>query len=258
MSFPNWFFPKFALGTSHGKFTELKAKRILTTIDQLENRIGERFPESGLRQVCVEFRHLAVESEQLAVRLARPIWPVRLVAGAAVLLLIFVVFTVTQMIFQFQKASATEISLTEFFQGLEAATSELVFLSLAVFFFTGLETRLKRQVALKALHRLRSIAHVVDMHQLTKDPAFLLGNVLENEKETEASPVRSFSTFELSRYLDYCSELLSLMSKIAAFFAQNMDDPVILSAVNDLENLTQGLSGKIWQKIMILDLAVEN
>ena len=53
-------------------------------------------------------------------------------------------------------------------------------------------------------------------------------------------------------------ELLALDAKIAALFAQNMDDPVVLDAVNDLEVLTQGLSAKIWQKIMILDLAEES
>jgi len=60
----------------------------------------------------------------------------------------------------------------------------------------------------------------------------------------------------LTRYLDYCSEMLALVSKIAALFAQNIEDPVVLAAVNDLESLTQGLSGKIWQKIMILDLSL--
>ena len=49
--------------------------------------------------------------------------------------------------------------------------------------------------------------------------------------------------------------MLALIAKISALFAQNIDDPVVLNAVNDLEQLTQGLSGKIWQKIMILDLA---
>jgi hypothetical protein len=29
----------------------------------------------------------------------------------------------------------------------------------------------------------------------------------------------------------------------------------VLAAVNDVESLSQGLSSKIWQKIMILDLA---
>lgn len=61
--------------------------------------------------------------------------------------------------------------------------------------------------------------------------------------------------FELSRYLDYCSELLSLTSKLAALFVQYVPDPVVLDAVNDVETLADGLSQKIWQKILVLDAA---
>jgi hypothetical protein len=59
--------------------------------------------------------------------------------------------------------------------------------------------------------------------------------------------------FELGRYLDYVSELLSLVSKISALYIQRFDDEVVLGAVNELESFTTGLSSKIWQKIMILD-----
>jgi hypothetical protein len=37
-----------------------------------------------------------------------------------------------------------------------------------------------------------------------------------------------------------------------------MEDPVVLNAVNDLEQLAQGLASKVWQKIMILDLSEEH
>ena len=60
-------------------------------------------------------------------------------------------------------------------------------------------------------------------------------------------------SFELGRYLDYCSELLSLSAKGAAVIAQRFDDPPVLAAVNEIEALTSGLSRKIWQKLMILD-----
>jgi hypothetical protein len=43
---------------------------------------------------------------------------------------------------------------------------------------------------------------------------------------------------------------------VAALYAQTFDDPVVLSAVEELETLTTALSGKIWQKIMILDRTV--
>jgi hypothetical protein len=99
------------------------------------------------------------------------------------------------------------------------------------------------------LNKLRSIAHIVDMHQLTKDPDQLLGE----GGTTATSSQRIMTRFALSRYLDYCSELLSLTSKVAALYVQDSQDPVLLDAVNDVETLTTGLSRKIWQKIMIID-----
>ena len=61
------------------------------------------------------------------------------------------------------------------------------------------------------------------------------------------------SKFEVTRYLDYCSEMLSLISKLAALYAQNLPDAVVIDAVNDIEELTTNLSSKIWQKITIID-----
>ena len=65
-------------------------------------------------------------------------------------------------------------------------------------------------------------------------------------------PRRQLTPFELSRYLDYCSEMLSLTGKCAVLYVQGFDDDVALRAVNEIEDLTTGLSRKIWQKLMIL------
>src|SRR5207249_1586436 len=89
------------------------------------------------------------------------------------------------------------------------AIQNVVFLGVAVLFLANAETRIKRHRAHSALHELRSIAHIVDMHQLTKDPdQFLAGS-----GATGSSPRRTMTPFELSRYLDYCTELLSLLGK---------------------------------------------
>ena len=96
---------------------------------------------------------------------------------------------------------------------------------------------------------LRAIAHIVDMHQLTKDP----DKLLHPEGDTVSSPERTLTRDELGRYLDYCSELLSLTSKLAALYAERFNDSVVLQAVDEVEALTTGLSAKIWQKIMVLD-----
>jgi hypothetical protein len=58
---------------------------------------------------------------------------------------------------------------------------------------------------------------------------------------------------ELSRYLDYCSELLSITSKIAALYIQKFSDGVVLEAVSDVETLCAGLGQKIWQKLDIAE-----
>jgi hypothetical protein len=89
------------------------------------------------------------------------------------------------------------------------------------------------------------------MHQLTKDPERLLSA----SKDTPSSPTRTMTASDLGRYLDYCSELLSITSKVAALLVQYFDDAVVLGAVNEIETLTTGLSGKIWQKITVLDRA---
>ena len=44
-----------------------------------------------------------------------------------------------------------------------------------------------------------------------------------------------------------------LTNKLAALYAQHLPDPVIIDAVNDIEDLTTNLCNKIWQKITILD-----
>ena len=125
----------------------------------------------------------------------------------------------------------------------------MIFLGIAVFFLSSLETRIKRRAALRALHQLRSLAHVIDMHQLTKDPEQLL----TADGATASSPERTLNRFQLSRYLDYCTEMLAIISKLAALYVQDMDDPQVLGAVNDIQNLTTGLSSNIWQKIVLID-----
>ena len=125
----------------------------------------------------------------------------------------------------------------------------MIFLGVAVVFLGTIERRVKRRRALAAIHELRSLVHIVDMHQLTKDPEI----VLDEHTPTESSPERITDRFELARYLDYCSEMLSLSGKVAALYVQYLDDPVVLATVTEVETLATGISGKIWQKIVILD-----
>jgi hypothetical protein len=134
-------------------------------------------------------------------------------------------------------------------QALDSSISSVVFVGAAILFFLNWEHRIKRDRALKALHELRALAHIVDMHQLTKDPE----SYAAQGSHTTRIHKRAMTPFELNRYLDYCSDALALISKIAALYAQSFQDPVLLDAVDDVEDLTAGFSRKIWQKITILE-----
>jgi len=125
----------------------------------------------------------------------------------------------------------------------------LVLLGAAVWFFVSFETRFKRGRVLKALQQLRTVAHLIDVHQLTKDPD-VIG---DKARRTASSPSHDLTPFEMARYLDYCTEMLSLTAKIAALYSEGFDDPDSLDAVTDLEGLTNALQHKIWQKIVLLE-----
>jgi hypothetical protein len=229
-------------------YRELDPDQIVATADALQKRVAERFPASGLSRVSGELLALARATRPRIERLRRPIWPVRLLVVAGTLLLVGVAVAA----FAAVRVKVESPGLFELLQGFESAVNDLVFIGVAVFFLATIERRLKRRTALAALHELRSVAHIVDMHQLTKDPEI----VMSGGRATASSPKRAMSRFELARYLDYCSELLSLTSKLAALHVQHFDDEVVLESVNGVQTLTQGLSVKIWQKIMILDACV--
>jgi hypothetical protein len=223
----------------------LDRDHIIRTLAKLRDRINERFPESGLGRVCAELLEFANETSARVAYLAAPNWPIRIAVGVMLLAMIAVIVTIP-----FVTRLSTSVSgIVDFIQGAEAGVSILVFLGATVFFLVTLETRLKRSRALAALHQLRSIAHIVDMHQLTKDPE----RMISPSGATASSPARTMSPGELGRYLDYCSELLSLVAKLAALHVQHLNDAVVLAAVNDIEALSSGLSNKIWQKITLLE-----
>ncbi len=221
----------------------LDAARVIITIEKLRARIEARFPGAGLVTVCADFLTTANRHARLAARLARPSWGWRL--GAVAMILAGVAAQIAAL--NFFHPEGVGASTTELVQGLEAAVNLLILFGGGVWFLLTLEERAKRRRALDALHSLRALAHVIDMHQLTKDPTLVL-----DSQRTSASPERTMTRFELTRYLDYCAEMLALIGKIAALFADRMRDGVVIDAVNDIEDLTNGLGRKIWQKISII------
>lgn len=228
-------------------FLSLDADEIVRTIDTLSRRIEERFPGAGLGRVCGELLAIARHARERAQWIARPILALRVATvGLAVLIVAGLGLMLTRL-----QPPAGGFEIGQFIQVLEAGINDLVLIGAAIFFLGTLEGRIKRRRALRALHELRSIAHIIDMHQLTKDPERTIGDA-PVAPATESSPPRRMTPLELGRYLDYCSEMLSLTGKVAALYVQHFDDSVALQAVNEIEDLTTGLSSKIWQKLMIL------
>lgn len=225
-------------------YTQLAPDRIIKTIAKLKKRIEDRFPESNLSATCNGFIEIANESKKNIELINQPHLPIRIFAFIIIALVIIIVGYSFSLI----NFKVSNLSFVDLVTLAEATINDLVLLGAAIFFLASLELRLKRAKALKILDQLRGLAHVIDMHQLTKDPT-MVGVI---ELKTYNSPKRTLSKFELQRYLDYCSEMLSLVGKIAALYSQNLSDDVIIGAVNEIETLSSGLSNKIWQKIMIL------
>ena len=225
-------------------YRRLDPAAITRTIELLGQRVEARFPASGLARVCRELLGIAQRTAETTAWIARPILALR----AAVALLVVLLLAGLAATGAGLRVRLSPESLTELAQGLESGINDMILVGAFLFFLVTLEKRIKRGRALKAIHELRSIAHVIDMHQLTKDPEW----VLDRGKGTGILPPRSMSRFELSRYLDYCSEALSLTAKVAALYVRDFDDPVALQAVNEVEGLTSSLSRKIWQKLSIL------
>jgi hypothetical protein len=197
-----------------------------------------------LVEACDELLRVGQEAKRRATWVSRPIVWLRVSAAICIALIVAgLVGTLSQL-----EPSSRPLDLVLFVNVMEASINNLVLLAIAAFFLVTIETRIKRNRSLVALHELRSLAHMIDMHQLTKDPDRLLFGT----RTTESSPVNDMGVFEMSRYLDYCCEMLSLVGKIAAIYGLQWHEAVSIQAVYDVERLTTGMSQKIFQKVMIL------
>ena len=239
-------------------FQRLHAEAIIPQIEQLAIRIEERFPKRNLANLCRRFNDVALDTMEQLEWIGKPILSVRIGVGAMIIsllgLLVWALVTLD--------LGAGNVTFADLVALIDSGINDIVFISAGIFFLLSVETRIKRNRGLKGLNNLRVLAHVIDMHQLNKDPNRAVDLVTNNYAlqgpDTKSSPKRELTAFELTRYLDYCSEMLSLIAKVSALYAQEFDDSVVLDTVNEIENLTNQLSRKIWQKIMIVHEMVEH
>lgn len=214
---------------------------------QLERRILARFGERGLTKAVRDLGQLVdrvrAEADESRGRQRRRTKIARAVS------LTVIGATVFALMFGLRSAVVDGLARpVDWVPLVESVINDLVFAAIAVLFLWAIPERLERRSLLRLLHRLRSFAHVIDMHQLSKDPE----QISAHYEPTEESIQHGLDADQLYHYLNYCSELLSLTAKTAALCGEHTADGVVLDTVSTIETLTTELSNKIWQKISLL------
>ncbi len=223
----------------------LEAPAVRETVEELYGRIEARFPTRGLLGVCGDLGTLVDEVQVAAGVGHRQIRVARAISRVAMALVLAVTALALALALHDVIWGKDVDNVIDGLGVAETAISDLVYAAIAIFFLWSFPERLQRSKLLNLLHQLRSTAHVIDMHQLTKDPEQLKPSFVPTAKSTKLDLNRD----QMERYLDYCSEMLSLVGKTAALCAEESRDSVILETVSTVETLTVGLSRKIWQKI---------
>ena len=221
-------------------YKKLDSAKIERTIATLHGNITENLGDRGLVRVCGELHELSRKAEGEAVAIARRNW---LVVGVAGVLSVVIVGLIVWSMVHLRPINGPLV-FSDYLQALESGINDLLLTGAAIWFLFTVENRLKRRRALNAIHELRAIAHIIDMHQLTKNPSWEGAG----PGEQPAPEVGE----DLHLYFQYCSAMLSLTGKVAALYVQKFNDSETLAAVNEVEELTTGLSRKIWQKMTVL------
>lgn len=218
---------------------KLLPNEIKKTCDRLYLRIQKRFPQASLLKTCNNLLKIVNDVQPTVQWINKPNYFIRILSW-------FLILILTASIIQAWLAlniNWSGMNMADFFQMIDAGFNSIVLLGAAGIFLSTSEIKRKRKRVINAINKLRCIAHIIDAHQLTKDPHQMSEHHISESQ---------LSNYDLGRYLDYCSEMLSLTSKVAFLYVQDFDDPIANESANELQILTTTLSQKIWQKINIL------
>jgi hypothetical protein len=231
-------------------YRTLDPEKLLATIQLFRQRIAKVFPSSGLSEVSQELEETAVLCFAEAEKVKRPLWGLRIAVAVAVLVLLSLPLELFWFL-RFQMKFEDLENFGEFMQATDAGFNVLLLLVGAAIFLVSVENRLKRLGALKMLHELRSLAHVVDMHQLSKDPVMDV-STLDDGTRLSDRPKAIKEAQDLWFYLSFSTDLLAVIGKLAACFAQSQTDRIVLDTINEIETVSTALSRKIWQKMSLV------
>lgn len=234
------------------RLKRLQGRSLFDAAIELSQRISAEFPDRGLtkeaQELAKDAESFVHEAESLS-RKGGTYYTIRLVAIIGFGLWVGTTSLVLARIWVLVERRPESMDLFQSLQGIDSGIHIAVSAALAIFFVATLERRRKRRIAFNGLNSLLNFAHVIDSHQIDKDPtAFASG--LPRIGIPSKPPLQPA---ELLRYLDYCSEMLSLVRRFAALYGQESGDTVITESVASIADLTSSLSNKIWQKITILN-----
>src|SRR5207302_9883239 len=140
-------------------YRRLDGARIVETLERLRQRIGERFPGSGLERVSGDLLDAANESMARAADLRRPNVPLRIATWALIAIILFVAL---EALLHLRLAPRWE-GFAGFLQSCQAIQN-VVSLAAAVLFLANVATRLRRPRQPRALPQLGTIAPSLSMH----------------------------------------------------------------------------------------------
>ena len=232
----------------HMKRGTLELHQIVEAVELLRNRIGERFPNSGLKSHAgelVEFSQLLKKKGRKLVGVSLGVRIISWLGGIFVIVLIVIPY------FFFVKNQSGIETLPNFLQSLEAVITVIAGTSAAFIAMISIKRSHIRKKALALLHLLREIAHVIDMLQLSKSPAAVMFPLEPTAYSRPAT--ETFSQGEMFRYLSYCGEISALLGKLSVIISGWVPDPAVLSAADDVQNLASDLERKMLSKLLLLE-----
>jgi hypothetical protein len=228
------------------RYDRLDAARVEVTLSQLHQRIVTAMPGRHLADVVDQVRQVVVGIKR---RSRSTPWQTAVRVGSWVSVALLVALIVTAVVSAVRTGGSEDVRGVEWLGVVESGVNDVVFAAVAIWFLQSVPRRVERRRLLRILYQLRSLAHVTDMHQMSKHTPG------ERVPEDTDLPHRVMDEASLVRYLEFCSSLLSLTSKAAALCGENTTDAVVLDTVSEIETLTANMSRKIWQKISLLRLA---
>lgn len=258
------------------RYQRLDSAAVRGSATTLQRRIYTRFPRRSLWEVGGELIALVDEVVEGGGISRRRIRSARLLSRLGVLVVLLVFGTAIALAAASIWSNPESLGPVDWLPLLETVVNDLVFAGIAIFFLLAVPQRMERARVLRVLHRLRSLAHVIDMHQLVKVPERLptarpeaggttspahprgpgAGPARDGEAASATNDERGgelrMTRSEMTQYLDYCTEMLSLVGKTAALFAEDTTDGDVLDAVEGIETLTSDMARKVWQKIAII------